>query len=364
MLAKGPAAVILSGGAIFFWALFAKRWRDTLRLLHPAAIAAFCLTALPWYILCARRNPDFFRIFIIEHNFKRYLTPEFQHIQPFWFYLPVVLLALFPWTALLVGLLDRRSLTLGSDARYLVCWAAFPIFFFSLSQSKLPGYILPALSPVMLLVARALTYALQASEKSLRWMWAGLGVSLSAMALLGVVSGLVGRVVLDYMINRRVLHIGDPKVLSDLLALFVGIGALSVLPVLVLWLVGRRRIALLLALMVPIIVMIIGTTYLGRVLDEKVSVRPVYRKAELIWPGLQQRNIVSYKLRRNAVYAFNFYLGREIKERSLSENENVLVVTTPDQVLSLENSGFPCSRDVNSFVVVVCEAQGYRGAYK
>ncbi|HTA58936.1 MAG TPA: phospholipid carrier-dependent glycosyltransferase, partial [Candidatus Baltobacteraceae bacterium] len=89
-LAKGPAAIILSGGAVLLWALFTKRWRDAFRCLHPVAIAGFCLTALPWYILCARRNPDFFRIFIIEHNFSRFLTPQFQHIQPFWFYLPIV----------------------------------------------------------------------------------------------------------------------------------------------------------------------------------------------------------------------------------------------------------------------------------
>src|SRR5258705_3987630 len=85
VLAKGPAAIILSGGAVFFWALFTKRWSDAFRLFHLAAIASFCLTALPWYILCARRNPDFFRIFIVEHNFKRFLTPEFQHLQPFWY---------------------------------------------------------------------------------------------------------------------------------------------------------------------------------------------------------------------------------------------------------------------------------------
>src|SRR5438552_157353 len=96
VLAKGPAAIILFGGTILFWALFTRRWPDAFRPFHPAAIASFCLTALPWYILCARRNPDFFRIFIIEHNFKRYLTPEFQHIQPFWYYVPILLIALFP----------------------------------------------------------------------------------------------------------------------------------------------------------------------------------------------------------------------------------------------------------------------------
>ncbi|HYB61609.1 MAG TPA: phospholipid carrier-dependent glycosyltransferase, partial [Methylomirabilota bacterium] len=58
-LAKGPAALVLCGGAVFLWALLTGRWRDAFRLLHPAAILAFCLTALPWYVLCARRNPSF-----------------------------------------------------------------------------------------------------------------------------------------------------------------------------------------------------------------------------------------------------------------------------------------------------------------
>src|SRR5262249_5340484 len=102
VLAKGPAAIILIGGGVFFWALFTKRWRDAFRLLHPIAIVSFCATALPWYILCAQRNPDFFRVFIIEHNFKRYLTPEFQHIQPFWYYVPVLLAMFFPWIAILL----------------------------------------------------------------------------------------------------------------------------------------------------------------------------------------------------------------------------------------------------------------------
>ncbi len=109
MLAKGPAAIILSGGAVGCWAAYTKRWKDTLRLLHPVAIAVFCIVALPWYVLCAIRNPDFLRVFILEHNFKRFLTPEFQHIQPFWYYGGIVLIAFLPWTpallwALVVGI--------------------------------------------------------------------------------------------------------------------------------------------------------------------------------------------------------------------------------------------------------------------
>jgi 4-amino-4-deoxy-L-arabinose transferase-like glycosyltransferase len=151
VLAKGPAAVILLGGAIFFWALFTKRWRDAFRLFHPAAFAAFLLTALPWYALCAERNPDFFRIFIIEHNFKRYLTPEFQHIQPFWYYAAVLPVAFLPWTALLLGSLITASVRqarircISKATCLLLCWSAFCVLFFTISKSKLPGYILPAI---------------------------------------------------------------------------------------------------------------------------------------------------------------------------------------------------------------------------
>jgi 4-amino-4-deoxy-L-arabinose transferase-like glycosyltransferase len=156
VLAKGPAALFLAGGAVFFWGLLTRRWGDAFRLFHPASIIAFCLTALPWYIVCARRNPDFLRIFIIEHNFKRFLTPEFQHTRPIWFYLPILLIAFLPWLATALwsfssGLLIRGRSPLTS---LLLSWSVFCVVFFSISNSKLPGYILPAVPPIGLLLAR------------------------------------------------------------------------------------------------------------------------------------------------------------------------------------------------------------------
>jgi len=166
-LSKGPAAIILCGGGVFLWALFTKKWREAFRLLHPIAIASFCAAALPWYILCARRNPDFFRIFIIEHNFKRYLTPEFQHIQPFWYYVPVVLVAFLPWTAVLLWATftgGRRLFTpqkISAFPLFLFSWASFCLLFFSMSRSKLPGYVLPAFPAIALLLNLTLAKSLK-----------------------------------------------------------------------------------------------------------------------------------------------------------------------------------------------------------
>jgi 4-amino-4-deoxy-L-arabinose transferase-like glycosyltransferase len=175
VLAKGPAAIILSGSAVLLWAALTKRWRDAFRCLHPVAIAGFCATALPWYILCSRRNPDFFRIFIIEHNFKRFLTPEFQHIQPFWYYIPVLLLAFLPWTLALLttawlGIFRyARGQRFSPETLFLICWASFCVVFFSLSKSKLPGYILPAIPAVGLLLARSYVHLNARESKIFRW---------------------------------------------------------------------------------------------------------------------------------------------------------------------------------------------------
>jgi 4-amino-4-deoxy-L-arabinose transferase-like glycosyltransferase len=160
VLAKGPAAVILCGGAVFLWAVATKRWRETIRLLHPVAVGTFLTVAAPWYVVCQRRNPDFFRIFIVEHNFERYLTPQFQHIQPVWFYVPIIAVSFLPWTPLLCwstwqGIAKLKpTKRISDDSAFLLAWALFCLVFFSISRSKLPGYILPALPPLVLLTTR------------------------------------------------------------------------------------------------------------------------------------------------------------------------------------------------------------------
>jgi len=183
VLAKGPAAVILAGGATLLWAALSRKWRAPFRFLHPLIIVVFCATALPWYVLCAMRNPDFLRIFIWQHNFERYLTPIFEHRQPFWFFGPIFLLGILPWLPLLVTSFfdlagnDRWATRMNSPALFLACWSLFTLLFFSLSQSKLPGYILPAIPPATLLVARSFVRRTEQKMRGMR----------SALACVGIV---------------------------------------------------------------------------------------------------------------------------------------------------------------------------------
>jgi 4-amino-4-deoxy-L-arabinose transferase-like glycosyltransferase len=301
VLAKGPAGIILCGGAVLFWALFTKRWRDALRLLHPAAIAAFCVTALPWYILCARRNPDFFRIFIIEHNFKRYLTPEFQHIQPFWFYAPIIFLSIFPWSFLaalsLVEILRRNLLIKDPTFWFLLSWAAFTVLFFTISQSKLPGYVLPAVPPLVLLTT-------EMWARSVKRDW-GLGVA----SLLTGVLVLIGAAVLV----SRVRRMPAESLFAEAWVWKWVVGIASAGLLLCIVALSRRKALIALATCVLVLLGVeLSNRYLLPRLDQAFSTRPVTPLLDL-WHDEDIRACV-YELQRSWVYGLKFYAHRELPE--------------------------------------------------
>ncbi|MCI0351383.1 MAG: glycosyltransferase family 39 protein [Acidobacteriales bacterium] len=156
-LAKGPVAVALAALIIGLFAILARDGRLLLRSLWPPGIALFFALALPWYVLVQQRNPQFFSEFILSHNLARFSTDVFRHTRPFWYFIPVLLLGLLPWTTLSIAGAVRAVREWKSQREryglFLLLWAVVPIVFFSLSQSKLPGYILPAIPAWTLLAA-------------------------------------------------------------------------------------------------------------------------------------------------------------------------------------------------------------------
>jgi 4-amino-4-deoxy-L-arabinose transferase-like glycosyltransferase len=342
VLAKGPAAIILSGGAVFFWALFTKRWRDAFRLLHPAAIASFCLTALPWYILCARRNPDFFRIFIIEHNFKRFLTPEFQHIQPFLFYIPILALGLLPWTTSVATLFTdaahslRNGGWLKSPNLFFACWTIFPVVFFSASKSKLPGYILPLFSPLVLLLAQSVSHRVRKIVQPSRWIGIASGTTLITL-------GLIAALQLERM----------PFIWATLVLWAGGFATL------VFGTLRRLQLALTTSVL-TVIVAISGafTGYAGPSLDHSVSVRYAMQAARLIWSDYAPEHASTYKLQRSFEYSLNFYFHRELPEWSPNRTGSGWVFASPKEGLGLRRLGLNCLSYGPGTAVVICEDPG------
>jgi 4-amino-4-deoxy-L-arabinose transferase-like glycosyltransferase len=102
-LAKGPVAPLLAGIAIVAFAVLRRRAGIVWRTLWWPAVALYLAVTLPWYVLVQRRTGDFLQVFLWSHNVQRFSTPVFHHTQPFWYYLPVMLVALAPWTVLAIA---------------------------------------------------------------------------------------------------------------------------------------------------------------------------------------------------------------------------------------------------------------------
>src|SRR4029077_17821255 len=102
MLAKGPVAPFLAAAIVVIFASAKGDYRLTVRTCWVPGIALFLLTTLPWYAAVQFRNPEFFRVFILEHNLQRFGKDLYHPTQPFWYYLPVILLGLVPWTIFVV----------------------------------------------------------------------------------------------------------------------------------------------------------------------------------------------------------------------------------------------------------------------
>ena len=167
-LVKGLIGVILPGMVIFLWICFTRNWRKIPDVLYPPAIALFLLIFLPWHILMAYRHEDFLHKYFVVEHFLRYTTTIHCRYQPFWFFVPIVLVGLFPYTGfVLMGLMKafRQAIKRDSNAIFLLCWVCGIFIFFSFAQSKLIPYIVPILPPLALITAY---YMVSASESEFK----------------------------------------------------------------------------------------------------------------------------------------------------------------------------------------------------
>lgn len=157
MLAKGLIGFVLPGGVLLAWLLLSRRWALIPRVLWLPGIAVFLLLGLPWFLLMQKTYPGFYDYFVIYHHFKRFSQTGFNNQHPFWFYVPVLLLLIMPWSLFLGRLCKKafwRPEGKSDDFRLLLLsWLLVILLFFSLPSSKLVGYIMPVLAPLAMLGA-------------------------------------------------------------------------------------------------------------------------------------------------------------------------------------------------------------------
>jgi 4-amino-4-deoxy-L-arabinose transferase-like glycosyltransferase len=185
VLSKGIVVGVLAGGALILYTLIE---RDTLpwRRLHAlAGIPLFAVIAAPWFILVSLRNPSFPGFFFVHEHFTRFLTTVHQRVEPWWYFVPLLLVGALPW----VGALARAVRPAWQESaipvepgsapfkplKFLLIYALVILVFFSASGSKLAPYILP-MFPVLAALAGAASRDrdLRAFARQAAWITAAL----------------------------------------------------------------------------------------------------------------------------------------------------------------------------------------------
>lgn len=306
MLAKGPVAPALAAMVVVVCALARREPRAILRTLWPPGIALFLAVALPWFVLVQLRNPEFFRVFVLEHNVARFATQLYRHTQPFWYYVPVLLVGTLPWTWYwLAGMWETVRNWRGPERAgespapthanevglFLLMWVVVVVGFFTISQSKLPGYVLPAVPACTILAAEYV-----ARRAGARPNFTLLTLHAAALAAL-VVAALLVPYALAHSPNA-------PRVTAGVLAgvVFAGVA-------LTLWKRGLRMLRFV--TLAPLVVLLAFLLRLAApVLDAKVSVRPAAAALDAI--DRRSSQVAIYKQNRAVGYALSYYRGRPV----------------------------------------------------
>jgi 4-amino-4-deoxy-L-arabinose transferase-like glycosyltransferase len=165
-LLKGPVAIAVPALVLLpIW------WRERRTFSLSAtdivkAVAVFVVIGLPWYAaMTATHGTAYLDGFFVGDNFERFATDRFNEPRPTWFYVPILLGGMVPWSAYLVLLFKRNGKLTNDDWRLLI-WALAPLIFFTISIGKQPRYILPVLPPLAMLLARALVAHIESASQA------------------------------------------------------------------------------------------------------------------------------------------------------------------------------------------------------
>jgi 4-amino-4-deoxy-L-arabinose transferase-like glycosyltransferase len=336
-LAKGPVAPALSAVIIFLFVAARRDWHAIPRTLWIPGIVLYFAVTLPWYIAVQVRNPEFFRVFILEHNLARFSADVYHHHQPFWFYLPVFLLAVMPWTVALifavaavtkrVRLAWSEGVQNGSSPEhswplFLLIWMLVPILFFSASQSKLPGYILPAVPAGALLVAEYLA-GRRSQEKKLSPLFAAGHGLLCGLLILGALSA-------ASIASTHHLHLrwGNGSWTAAAIAACFALGISAAL-------LSRSGVRLLSRVTAFAVVVSVGAVirFAAPVIDATQSARPIAESIQAF--SREPVPIALYHLNRAQEYGLEFYLNRpaeKYEDDSVPAAAHVLVAAQGAQV--------------------------------
>lgn len=296
VLAKGLIGIVLPVGIIFFYLLISRRWNVLKEKRLLTGVPLFLLVAAPWFILVSIRNPEFARFFFIHEHFERYLTKVHGRYKPFWFFIPVLIGLLFPWSFFLPTawrtFWTRRKAIESDSIRFLFLWGGLIFIFFSFSDSKLIPYILPVLPAAALVIGRTFFLLFDGEIALTRHEIRGISFFLL----------LVGVAVVGYAVKASLPKI-DMKEATIIGALFCGFGLLVIA-----FLRNLKPQFLFAGLFSLSCILVICTTFI--MLEDLVERNSSKRLGLIVRESAGKEALVaSYETYRQG---FSFYSGRRV----------------------------------------------------
>lgn len=158
VLSKGLIGLLLPGAVLVLYTLFSRDWSIWKRLHLVLGLILFFAISTPWFVLISQKNPEFPQFFFIHEQFQRFTSKIHNRYGPPYYFIPILALGILPWLGVLCqslwsGARERNPLSGFQPKKMLLIWSAFIFVFFSMSDSKLPSYILPIFPALALLIA-------------------------------------------------------------------------------------------------------------------------------------------------------------------------------------------------------------------
>jgi 4-amino-4-deoxy-L-arabinose transferase-like glycosyltransferase len=245
-LIKGPVGFIIPTLVIAIFNGVEGRLGVMKRAFALRNWAVFFAIVLPWFVGLSLLRPDFPYYGIMRESVARFTTTEFHRTAPFYYYAPIIAGTFFAWSLLLpesiVVAWQKRKIWSRTD-RLFVVWAIVVVLFFSISQSKLPGYILTAVLALGVLTARVFALALNnGAGRAARIVWHG---TLPLLLLSTIAALLLGVIAFDPELLKSRLtskqELFDPFI-PAILPMALSFGAVALLSALALWIRNTRLI--------------------------------------------------------------------------------------------------------------------------
>ncbi|MBL1278604.1 MAG: glycosyltransferase family 39 protein [Ectothiorhodospiraceae bacterium] len=173
-LTKGPVAVLVPLAVSFLFFTFKKEFKLWLKMVfNPTGIVIFLAIAMPWYVVQYLKEGDaFIQGFFFKHNIDRFSNSMEQHGGGIFYYLPILLVAVLPYTTVFIKtLLNAKQLMRDELSLFALIWLVFVVGFFSLSGTKLPHYVLYGLSGMFVVMALSLDKLAEGKLMSKMWLF-------------------------------------------------------------------------------------------------------------------------------------------------------------------------------------------------